>query len=352
MKKIIFLFVFIFFNGLYSQDKFEFVNLFRSDDNSEVSCYRIPSIITASNGDLIAVIDQRVPSCGDLKWNRDINIVMRRSFDNGQTWTPIKTLIDYPIGKSASDPSLILDSKTNTIFLFYNYMDLDNEKDVYYLKYIHSIDNGKTWSKPVDITQQISKDHWEKDFKFITSGRGIQTKNGTFLHCLVNLQKGTYVFGSEDHGKTWFITEAPISPANESKIVELKDGRWMVNSRTNGKGVRFSHVSSDRGKTWKPKEETSLTDPGCNGSFIKYDYKNHDILLLSHINNPNERKGIVIRYSLDEGKSWSYPKKIYEGEAAYSSMTILKNGDIGLFFEKDNYTKNIFVKIPISWIIQ
>ncbi len=33
----------------------------------------------------------------------------------------------------------------------------------------------------------------------------IQTKKGTLLHCLVNLQKGTHVFGSNDNGKTWFI---------------------------------------------------------------------------------------------------------------------------------------------------
>ena len=71
-------------------------------------------------------------------------------------------------------------------------MDLDYEKDVYYLKVIKSSDNGKTWSKPQDITTQISNPEWHKDFKFITSGRGTQTANGTLLHTLVNLQKGVF----------------------------------------------------------------------------------------------------------------------------------------------------------------
>jgi sialidase-1 len=33
-------------------------------------------------------------------------------------------------------------------------------------------------------------------------------------------------------------------------------------------------------------------------------------------------------------------------------MIKLKNGDIGLFFEKDNYTKNVFVRVPVSWILE
>ena len=273
MRLFFSLFFLILFDSSVSQNQLEFIDLFNAENNPEVSCYRIPSIITASNGDLIAVIDERVPSCGDLKWSRNINIVMRKSSDNGKTWGPIETLIDYPLGQSASDPSMILDEHTNTIFMFYNYMNLDNEKDVYYLKYISSIDNGESWSSPIDITSQISKPNWDKDFKFITSGKGIQTKDGTLLHCLVNLQKGTHVFGSTDHGESWFVTETPTSPGDESKIIELDEGSWMVNSRVNNSGFRYSHVSNDFGKTWLTKKEESIIDPGCNGSFIRYSFR-------------------------------------------------------------------------------
>lgn len=349
--KNIFLIFLITVNIQFSQNQFDYTDLFNAENNPEVSCYRIPSIITAINGDLIAAIDERVPSCGDLKWSRDINIVIRKSSDNGKTWGKIEKIIDYPLGQSASDPSMILDKQTNTIFLFYNYMDLDNQKDIYYLKYISSNDNGKSWSKPVDITNQISKENWKNDFKFITSGRGIQTKNGTLLHCLVNLQKGTHVFGSNDNGKTWFITETPTSPGDESKIVELNDGSWMVNSRVNKLGYRYSHVSNDDGKTWISKKEESIIDPGCNGSLIRYSHDKKNLLLLTNINNKKERKEIVLRYSIDEGKSWSNPKIIYNGEAAYSSMTVMENGNLGLFFEMDNYTKNVFTSISIKDVL-
>ena len=349
--KNIFLIFLITVNIQFSQNQFDYTDLFNAENNPEVSCYRIPSIITATNGDLIAAIDERVPSCGDLKWSRDINIVIRKSSDNGKTWGKIEKIIDYPLGQSASDPSMILDKQTNTIFLFYNYMDLDNQKDIYYLKYISSNDNGKSWSKPVDITNQISKENWKNDFKFITSGRGIQTKNGTLLHCLVNLQKGTHVFGSNDNGKTWFITETPTSPGDESKIVELNDGSWMVNSRVNKSGYRYSHFSNDDGKTWISKKEESIIDPGCNGSLIRYSHGEKNLLLLTNINNKKERKEIVLRYSIDEGKSWSNPKIIYNGEAAYSSMTVMENGNLGLFFEMDNYTKNVFTSISIKDVL-
>ena len=220
-------------------------DLFNAENNEDVSCYRIPAMVTAPNGDVIVAIDERVPSCGDLKWSDDINIVIKRSTDHGKTWTPIERIVDFPLGKSASDPSMIVDKETGEIFMFYNYMDLINEKDVYYLHVVKSSDNGKTWSDATDITSQITKPEWHNDFKFITSGRGIQTSSGKLLHCMVNLDNGMHVFGSDDHGKSWKLYDVPIKPANESKIVQLHDGRWMINSRANNKGVRYVHISDD-----------------------------------------------------------------------------------------------------------
>lgn len=333
------------------------IDLFNAEENDDISCYRIPALMTAPNGDLLAAIDERVPSCGDLKWSKDINIVLRRSSDNGKTWSDIEKVIDFPFGQSASDPSMILDDITGDIFMFYNYMNHDVAPNVYYLHVIKSSDNGKTWSPPEDITAQISKPEWHKDFKFITSGRGIQTKSGKLLHTMVNLEKGMHLFGSDNHGESWYVIDTPIIPADESKIVELIDGTWMINSRVNNKeGVRYVHTSTDEGKTWTTKPDTTLVDPSCNASIIRYTYsknnKQESVLLFANANSKNSRTNMTVRVSFDEGKSWTKGKTIYKGSSAYSSLTVLKNGDIGLFFEKNDYKQNVFTIFSFKWLIE
>ncbi|MGM5470003.1 sialidase family protein [Flavobacteriaceae bacterium LMO-SS05] len=341
-------------NNNTTEDALVFQDLFNTSMNDSVKCYRIPAIVTAPNGDVIAAIDERVPNCGDLKWSKDINIIVRRSSDNGKTWSDIETVVNFPYGQSASDPSMIVDTVTNEIFLFYNYMNLDTEKDIYYLHVVKSADNGKTWSKPVDITSQIAKPEWHKDFKFITSGRGIQTRSGKLLHTMVNLNSGLHVFGSDDHGKTWYFLDTPIQPADESKIIELADGTLMINARVNNKGLRYVHRSTDEGKTWETKPVPELIDPGCNASIIRYtsieDGYTKNRLLFSNAKSEKGRVNMTVRISYDEGKTWSEGKTIYEGPSAYSDLTILENGDIGLFFEQDEYTKNPFVSFSLKWL--
>lgn len=334
----------------------EFHDLFNAAATEGVECYRIPSLLTAVNGDLIAAIDERVPDCADLRGSRDINIVLRRSEDHGKTWSDRITAVDFPDGQSASDPSMIADRETGDIFLFYNFMDLDKEPDVYYLHVVRSRDHGKTWSEPEDITGQISKPEWHSDFKFITSGRGIQTRGGKLLHTLVNLNHGLHVFGSDDHGESWYLIDTPIEHGDESKIIELDNGDWMINSRINGAGYRYVHISSDEGKSWESRPVRELTDPGNNGSIIRYsslsngDDKNR--LLFSNCNSPDSRENLTVRISYDEGQTWSAGKTIYAGEAAYSDMTVLENGEIGIFFEKDDYTENVFARFSLGWLTE
>lgn len=335
-------------------EKLEFQNLFGSGMNSKTACYRIPSLIKTGSGTLIAAIDERNDTCGDLRSNKDINIVIRTSNDDGKTWSEITTAVDYPFGESASDPSMIFDKETNEVFLFFNYMNHKQSSDEYFLRFVSSRDDGLSWSSPKDITNQISKEGWQTDFKFITSGRGIQTANGMLLHTLVNLDQGLHVFGSSDHGKSWFLLDSPIHPGDESKIIELGNGDWMINSRVNRSGFRHVHLSNDKGLTWHSSVDSSLVDPACNASLIRYtsikDGFTKDRLLFSNLDSDSSRANLSLRISYDEGRTWKHIKSIYTGSAAYSSLSILENGDIGIFFEMDNYEKNVFTRVTLEWL--
>lgn len=338
----------------FAQGNLNFIHLFDASQNEKVSCYRIPALVTTTQGTLLLAIDERVPSCGDLKWNEDINIVMRRSMDHGATWTDIETIIDDPLGQSASDPSMIVDEITGDIFLFFNFMDLKKEKDIYYLKVMKSSDDGTTWTDPQDITSQITRPEWHSDFKFITSGRGIQTKTGLLLHTLVNLNNGMHLFSSDDHGQSWYLIDVPLQPANESKIVELVDGSWMVNCRISNGGLRYIHTSSDEGKTWQGYADSALIDPGCNASILRYtsieEGDDRNRLLFANAYSADARENMCVRISYDDGRTWSKGKTIYAGSAAYCTLTKLNNGDIGLCFEKDDYQENVFVSFSLEWL--
>src|SRR5690606_29074006 len=54
--------------------------------------YRIPAIINAPNGDLLAFCEGRVHHAGDFG---DIDIVLKRSTDQGKTWGSLQKVVDH-----------------------------------------------------------------------------------------------------------------------------------------------------------------------------------------------------------------------------------------------------------------
>jgi sialidase-1 len=128
----------------------------------------------------------------------------------------------------------------------------------------------------------------------------------------------------------------------------------MINSRVNGAKKRWVHLSSDQGHSWESRAEPELIDPGCNGSIIRYtsveDGSDRNRLLFCNAKHKKKRTNLTVRISYDEGESWTEGKTIYTGASAYSSLTILDNGDIGLVFEKDYYTENPFISFSLEWL--
>ncbi len=331
--------------------------LFANGDEVEgvkSAVYRIPAMCTAPNGDLVVACDARKDGGGDLNHARPINIAIRRSTDGGATWTkPVfswKWQWDDDGWWAGSDPSLIVDMEAKKIFLFYNVWESKKRHGVFQFYVQESSDNGKTWSKPRDISADIAFPEWpfgkrdrEGGFIFITSGSGIQAKDGTLLHTIVHVNDGNALFGSDDHGKTWKPFGKPVKNGDECKVVELSDGSWMINSRWRG-GGRQIHVTKDRGKTWESRYDKTLEDPQCNAQIMRYG----KALLFSNCKSPNRRALLYLRVSADDGNTWSDGLCIEPKGAAYSDMTILPNGDIGILYEGAGYATINFTTVPLA----
>ena len=79
--------------------------------------YRIPSLLTLDSGVVLAGADQRVSIPNDAP--NDINLVMRRSLDGGQTWEEMRTLLSLPgtgaLGASLIDSVLVQDRSTGRV---------------------------------------------------------------------------------------------------------------------------------------------------------------------------------------------------------------------------------------------
>ena len=333
--------------------------LFKSGDVVEgvkTAVFRIPALCVASNGDLVLACDARIENGADLNGSKPINIAIRRSSDGGRTWTaPVfswKWQWDGNGHWAGSDPSFIVDAQAKKIFLFYNVWESLKGAGVYRFFVQESSDNGVSWSKPREITKSLDVPGWgvgrhqnEGAFIFITSGSGIQTRDGTLLHTMVHVNDGNALFGSTDHGKTWKVVGGPVRNGDECKVVELSDGSWMINSRWKG-GGRQIHVTSDRGETWVSRYDKELSDPQCNAQIMRVG----KAILFSNCKSPNRRHNLHVRASFDDGETWNDGFCVEPMGAAYSDMCILPNGRLGVVYEGAGYATIKFKVVNLNEI--
>ncbi|MDO5034249.1 MAG: sialidase family protein [Actinomycetaceae bacterium] len=321
--------------------------------------YRIPAIMQLNNGDVLISYDGR-PVGGDAP--NPNSILQRRSMDGGATWGA-QTFI-HEGQKTApklgySDPSYVYDEEENLLFNFHVFSkdqgfwgsalgNDDADRNVISAEVSKSADNGETWEhklitnivKPADVVSQ-----------FATSGHGIQIKSGDYAGRLVQQFAGRFVDGSvraysvysDDHGETWTMGTPVGSKMDENKIVELSDGRLMMNSRQFGEGnARWISYSEDGGETWStPKADSTLLDPRNNASIIRKNPNTFDgsiaskELLFSNANADSRTNGTV-RYSCDDGLTWPVAKTFQTGATSYSDMVALQDGTFGLVYEGRN----------------
>lgn len=333
--------------------------------------YRIPALAVSARGTILAAYDGR-PNLDDLP--NPIDLLLRRSFDNGVTWEP-QQLVRTGAGlQGFGDPSLLVDADTGRIFMFHAagthsgffeaVAGLEPEDDVQHADVSYSDDDGGTWQHR-RLTAQLKNPGITG--LFAAAGQGIQIHTGPFAGRLVQqyvlLMEGSIMAASafsDDHGETWQLGEL-IGPGttgvgpNENKVVCLDDGWLLLHSRATP--CRLSAVSVDGGQTWSPVQPVpDLPDPSDNGSLARFDglpavhapgsAETSTWLLASNNYDPHLRRNTVLSLSPDNGATWPAKLLLCPGSSAYSTVTRLPDGNIGVLYERDGYREIVFASIP------
>ena len=329
--------------------------------------YRIPSVIMTTKGTILAFCEGRVKSRSDTG---NIDLMIKRSKDNGRTWSEQAVLWD-DAGNTCGNPCPVIDRHSGDIVLLMTHNPGDeHEKEIQTgsvaqgrtVWVSRSSDDGVTWTAPKNITDQAKDPAW--GWYATGPGVGIQLTHEPHAGRLVIPanhsikmkvdgetinENGAHTIYSDDGGKTWNMS-APVRPScNESQIVELSDGRLMLNSRsyTDPKLRRIS-FSNDGGETWsRPRIESQLIEPRCQGSMIRFDPGEQSAkpwILFSNPATQSGRYNLTVRASSDDGQTWSLTKTLEPGYAAYSCLIQLDDDTVGCLYEGSKPGR------PYQWI--
>lgn len=337
--------------------------------------YRIPSLLVTKRGTLLAFCEGRKNSRSD---SGDIDLLVKRSEDNGRTWTGQQVVRDEG-NNTCGNPCPVVDQETGTIWLLMTWnLGEDNEqrivsgtsRDTRRVYATWSADDGLTWAAAREVTDMVKKCEWS--WYATGPGVGIQLRlephKGRLVipcdhKCKDNGQQyHSHIIYSDDHGDTWRIGGSTEDGSNECQVMERTDGTLLLNMRR-AKNVeepyRLTAISSDRGMTWsKWSFDRTLVDPRCQGSITRQrppDLGEKPVVIHSNPAHASKRIGMTIRVSYDEGKTWPVSKVLNPGPSAYSCLAALCGGDFACLYETGRthpYEKIVFSSFSLEWLEQ
>ena len=259
------------------------------------------------------------------------------------------------------------------------------EFETFFLYICESTDDGRTWSKPVCLNEQV-KEKW-MSFLGTCPGIGIKIKRGKYAGRLVFpvyfnsqgmfivpiLSLSACVIYSDDGGRTWKRGKSPndgrkkhgirlssrfVADWNnitESQVIELPDGTLRMFMRNHSlKRLVAMAESTDGGETWHNyRHNEYLPQPICQVSVLNADYNGREVTLVCNAADKQKRINGIVRLSYDYGETFvsSMPVKQPEEDNGfvYSCMTQAKNGDIVLLYEGSTMHETIeSIVFPIS----
>lgn len=330
------------------------------DDNS--AAFRIPGLVTTNKGTLLGVYDVRYNSSVDLQEHVDVGL--SRSTDGGKTWEKMRLPLAFgefgglPAGQNGvGDPSILVDTKTNNVWVVAAWthgmgnqrawwsshpgMDMNHTAQLVLAK---STDDGKTWSAPINITEQVKDPSWY--FLLQGPGRGITMSDGTLVFPTQFIDStrvpNAGIMYSKDGDKNWKMHNYARTNTTEAQVAEVEPGVLMLNMRDNRGGSRAVAITKDLGKTWTEHESSrkALPESVCMASLISVKAKDNvlgkDLLIFSNPNTTKGRYNTTIKISLDGGVTWSPEHQLLLDEGnnwGYSCLSMIDKETIGILYE-------------------
>ena len=335
--------------------------------------YRIPALAVTNDGTLLAVTDLRYTDNTDLGFNHGIDLLIKRSEDNGKTWSGDTNITKIPDGdhNGYGDAAIVADRESDKVLILcvHGNVFYPNGTHSNHLKVIQFVsdDGGKTFpdSGKKDISDTIFGFNSTWKSLFFGSGRIMQSryiKAGSHYRiysALLSLDYGNAVVYSDDFGSTWHVlgdaTNSPIPDGNEAKVEELPDGSVILSSRKNN-GRFFSIFTYDDaasgGGQWSEKKTLDYSHgQGTNGEILIVKARKTDgtkkpvYLAFQSLPDVWKRKNVTIHWrELPNGSisvndfisasAWnSY--LVQDGDSAYSTMDVQRDGGIGFLYERN-----------------
>jgi sialidase-1 len=321
-------------------------------------CFRIPAIVQAPDGTLLAFAEGRKYDCNDFG---DIQIVMRRSQDGGKHWSPLAVVASNR-NLQTGNPAPVVETMDTRypqgrIFLFYTTAnisedDLAKGRGSTHVWYRASTDSGTTWAPPVEITDSVKLPNWGN---YGTGpGHALELSSGPYRGRIFvpgfhsegatrqdQTEARAQGFFSDDHGQTWRLGASASPTSSESTAAQAADSSLVMNSRDESgtSKSRIISISTSGGEHWeKTIVARDLPDPVCEGSMVSFAPPGRaPVLLFSNLLNTNpDRHGLTVSESTDGGGSWPMHKVIYKDGSAYSDLVVMSGGVLGILFERES----------------